>query len=216
MPLVLVTPADDYQLLTAAELRLAAGLESDDTSQDASLETLGLEAAEWVASLCGVPAADGSTSSPYIDSVPTFRQEVVQETRQIIGMPRTITLARRFISSVSVTLNDIAIDSSDYRVNAQAGTLERLVAGLYPAYWGSGTLVATYTAGFVTVPPAIKAATRDYVAMLYSQASRDYAIRSETINDIESVTYRVGSEVEASIEAIARQRLARYITDNYG
>jgi hypothetical protein len=63
----IVTPASDLAILSQAELRAAAGLAAGDTSQDTDLSILGLEAAEWIAGLCGVAAADGKS--------PTLKRE---------------------------------------------------------------------------------------------------------------------------------------------
>lgn len=216
MALVLIAPAADYQLLTPEELRVAVGLQPDDTSQDAVLTALGLEAAEWVATLCGVPTADGYLLEPPVDTVPTFRAETVAETRMLTTWPRTIALARRFVSSVSATLNGADVLAADYRINSQAGTLERVVGGMFPCSWGCGTLVITYTAGFVDVPPALKGVASDYLAHLYTRGERDVTVRSETVNDIESVTYRPGDEIATSIADTARQRLSRYMTGTHG
>jgi hypothetical protein len=221
MPLVLIKAADEYQLLSLVERRLAAGLSGDDATKDETLVALGLETAEWVASICGVPAADGYGGSPAlnVDCVPTFRQEIVQEVREIVGHPKSIALARRFVSSATVTLNEVSVDLSEYRLNGPAGTLTRMVSGIYPACWNSGTLVVTYTAGFATVPPIMREVARDYLAMRYRQSTlplEDQGVRSKTINDIMSVTYRDPIDVITNIDDIARQRLDRFITSNYG
>jgi hypothetical protein len=203
--LVLVSPAPDYQLLSPEELRIAAGLASDDDSKDELLTLLGLEAAEWVATMCGVPAADGSLLPTPVDTTPTFRPEAVQETRVLRGTPRSVALARRFITgTVAATLDDNAFET--VIVDRQAGTIATNGA--------CGTLVVSYTAGFTTVPPALKAACRAYVSFRQTQSTRDPAIRSETIPDVITVVYRdepAGDSISSMLPGMS-DWLARYKT----
>lgn len=212
MTLALVTPASDLQLLTAEELRLAAGLTATDSSQDDSLSALGLEAAEWVATVCGVAAADIDISSPPIGAKPpTFKQETLIETVIASGSPRSVLLSRGFVSGVSVTLDDVAVSALDYLVYADSGRLDKLSGGIPAGYWSQGTLEITYTAGFSTVPPIMKSVAKDYVRRRLAQADRDPYLRSQTINDLESLTFRDGPETGGTFEQEARRRLSRFI-----
>ena len=52
--LTVTVPADGLHLLTAEELRLAAGLDPSDGSQDTELAMQGLQAAAALAAACGV------------------------------------------------------------------------------------------------------------------------------------------------------------------
>jgi hypothetical protein len=212
MTLAIITPAADLQLLTAAELRTAAGLAADDDSQDDELEALGLEAAEWIATVCGVAAADVDISSPPIgDLSPTFREETLLETLIVYGSPSSLMLGRGFISGVSLTLDSVAVDASGYRVYSAAGRLEKLTGGIPAGYWSQGVVEVTYTAGLSTVPPVMKGVARDYMRRRLAQDERDPYLRSHTINDIESVTYRDAPETGGTFEQEARRRLSRFI-----
>lgn len=218
MALSVITPAADLQLLTTAELRTAAGLAADDTSQDASLAALGLEAAEWIATICGVAAADVDLGSPPLGPLPpTFKQEVLLETLVTAGHARSLTLSRRFVSDVSATLGGITVDAATYLVRADAGRLEHLSGGIPSGYWPIGTMEITYTAGFSTVPPVMKAVATDYIGQRYGFVSLDpddRRVRSETTNDLDSVSYFDPGSSRETLEASARRRLSRFVMLN--
>lgn len=212
--LQVITPATDLALLTAAELRAAAGLADDDATHDTQLTSLGLEAAEWVAAdILDIRGAGGRA--------PTVVAEAVRETFAPAWRGPELVLARRFISDVSVTENGIAlVEDTDFAVSDDRGTLERLSNG-YRIAWAVAPIVVDYTAGFANgspsaVPAAIKAVASDYVALRYSTAGRDPMVRSETTEGLDSFTYRDAADSQGSFAEAARQRLSRYIAGTAG
>jgi hypothetical protein len=208
--LSVVTPAASLGLLSAAELRAAAGLGAEDKSQDEALEALGLEAAEWIAgTICGMATAGGNS--------PTLLQESLSEAFRLRSyghrLPRQLILSRRVVSDVDVTENDTAlVADTDFLVHDEAGLLDRLSSDVVTC-WPSGTIVVTYTAGFAAdaVPAVVKAVATDFIRMRLSQRGRDPLVRSETTEGVDSVTYRDGAGGETDFEEAARSRLARYM-----
>lgn len=209
--LEVVTPATDLALLSAAELRVAVGLAEDDASQDANLSMLGLEAAEWIAELCGIRTAGMNP--------PTVLAEELRETFPPAWRGADLVLARRFVSDVTVTENSIALaDGTDFVVLDDRGVIQRLASG-YGLPWQVAPLVVEYTAGFSNgsppnVPTAIKAVARDYVRMRYGIGALDpdeLRIRSETTNDLDSHSYFDAASSQATFEEQARERLSRFL-----
>lgn len=199
------SPAADPSLLTDADLaEIADGFSGAEDSPAGTLAALGLEAAEWIATVCGVSGIDGHP--------PTLRQEDLTETFRIRGTePRSLVLKRGFVSDVSVTENGTALtEDADFTVSGDAGIIRRLCSDV-PTCWPCGTIVVAYTAGFATVPAALKAVARDYVRMRLSVTERDPLERSVQVEGLDTVSYREGSAGEAGFADMARERLARFM-----
>lgn len=209
--LEVLTPATNLQLLTAAELRVAAGLADDDATQDTSLAVLGLEAAEWVAEIIGIRTAGARP--------PTVLAEGLCETFPALWLGPELVLARRFVSDVTVTENGAVLaDGIDFVVLDDRGVIQRMSSG-YGLQWQPAPVVVEYTAGFSNgspsnIPAAIKAVTRDYVQRRYGAtalAPDELRVRSETTNDLDSVSYFDAASGGATFEEQARSRLSRFL-----
>lgn len=209
--LEVLTPATDLALLSAVELRAAAGLAEDDASQDASLALLGLEAAEWIAEICGIRTAGMNP--------PTVLAEELRETFPALWLGPELVLARRFVSDVSVTENSSAlVENTDFVVLDDRGVIQRMTTG-YGLAWQAAPIVVEYTAGFSSgspsnVPAAIKAVARDYVQRRYGVTALgpdELRVRSETTNDIDSVSYFDAASGQGTFEDQVRARLSRFL-----
>lgn len=204
-------PASSLALLSAAELRVAAGLAEADASQDTNLSMLGLEAAEWIAEVCGIRTAGARP--------PTVLAEGLRETFPAVWLGPELVLARRFVSDVVVTESGSAlVEDTDFVVLDDRGVIQRMSAG-YGFSWQAAPIVVEYTAGFSNgspsnVPAAIKAVARDYVRMRYAAGASDPAdmlVRSETTVDLDSHTYFDAGAVRQTFEEQARDRLSRFL-----
>lgn len=209
--LEVLTPATDLSLLSDIELRAAAGLAEDDSTQDASLSLLGLEAAEWIAEVCGIRTAGAHS--------PTVLAEGLRETFPALWLGPELVLARRFISDVTVTENgSVLVEDTDFVVLDDRGVIQRLSSG-YGLCWQAAPIVVEYTAGFSNgspsnLPAAIKGVARDYVRMRYginALAPDELRVRSETTNDIDSVSYFDAASSQGTFEEQARERLSRFL-----
>lgn len=207
--LAVLTPAADPALLSIEELRAAAGLAAGDDSQDTTLTSLGEEAAEWIASLCGVRTAGRNA--------PTMLRESLRETFPPGPRRSELILARRFIATVtSVTENNVTLtEDVDFVLLDDRGVLERQIGG-YPVPWRWATIVVEYDAGFdngspANLPPVIKGVAADYVTQRYTSAGRDPSIRSETTVDLDTVAYRDAADARSAFEDNARERLWRFL-----
>lgn len=237
-----IAPTDDPGLLTLEELRslIGAGPSNED------LIALGDEAAEWVASICGVRTGNGHP--------PTFRLEWLRETFQPpASYDSALVLGRRFIVAVRVIENDMELAlGTDYILQDVQGIVDRRAGGFPVAWWGA-PVVVDYLAGFGPAPPypqtqidppewaggppggspegspplftaapipaLLKASARDYCRLRHSASQADPLVRSETVEDIDSITYAdAASTAEAfsALETMVASRLSRFITGTPG
>lgn len=209
--LEVLVPAGSLGLLSAAELRAGAGLAAGDSSQDADLALLNLEAAEWIAEICGIRTAGARP--------PTVLAEGLRETFPALWLGPELVLARRFVSAVTVIENGAALaDDTDFVVLDDRGVIQRMTTG-YGFPWRAAPIVVEYTAGFSNgspsnLPAAIKGVARDYVRMRYGVgilAPDELRIRSETTVDLDSVSYFDAASTQGTFEDQARERLSRFL-----
>ena len=148
--LTIVTPAPDRNLLTAAEMRSAAGLESTDTSQDTELAALNGYISAVIARECNVSVEDLG------DTPPTLRSETVTETFRSGTYQNVLALTRFPVTALSTVVeNDGTLTSAtpDYILDGQL--LYRVTGGAR-GWWPNGTASVTYIAGWATVPDDLK------------------------------------------------------------
>jgi hypothetical protein len=125
------------------------------------------------------------------------------------GRPRhvnSLTLARAPVASItSVTVDDVVVAASEYRLDAQSGLLFRLTSDGFPSVWcWSKSVVIVYVAGYdlpgattPNLPHAIEAAALSLISSYWLSRGRDPSVRSEDVTGIGSVTYWVGAVGEA-------------------
>jgi hypothetical protein len=203
--------APTRSLLTAAQLRAAAGLAAADTSKDTELAAIGLAVSDTISEWCNV-VGDGITPV-------TLRQETLIETLWPAYSGRPLILSRRFLGTVTIVENAVALVSADFSINAGAGILTRLSSDA-ETYWPAGKIVVTYQAGFATVPTPLVDVASDMVSrklgvtrdpVFSSLTIPDPALRSLTIPDVVAETYLVDAE-GLIIPSWARSVLERYRT----
>jgi len=181
--LIVTTPADDLQLLTDEELRVAAGLEPDDTSQDAKLATWGLQAAAALAGACGIARAGYDASLlPLRGEAPvTFKAESVVQTFRIRnGNQRPKLLFARWpvlaVTSVTVDTTELTVD--DWEIDIPAASLTR-VSGNETLCWPRGRVIVEYDAGYDDpIPTDLKGYAARLVGLYYSSQGTDPTERS--------------------------------------
>lgn len=162
-----VVPADDLNLLTIEEWRVAVGLAPDDDSQDESVEALGLRVSAMIASACRV-AKDGVNP-------PTLLLESLNESIRVTDcITKTIKLARKPVAAViSVTERDVTLTpDTDFEFDGAEGTVTRLCSGDVST-WAEGKLVIEYDAGFDPVPDDLKALAAQLAGGYWADAGVD-------------------------------------------
>lgn len=179
--LQVIVPADDLNLLTIEELRVAVGLAADDVSQDEKLRPLGLRVSAMITSSCNV-ASDGT-------SPPTLLNEDLTETIRNTGSPARITLSRRPIGAIT-SLVEAGVPLSrdvDYEADPASGQLLRL-RGDMPWCWEPGKIVIEYDAGFETAPDGLKAIAARLAGGYWADDGIDPMEKSLEIPDVIATT----------------------------
>jgi len=172
--LTVTEPADDLQLLSEEELRVAAGLDADDDSQDETLAICGLQAAAALAAACGVATAGYDASlAPLRGAAPrTLKAETLIEiTRVKPGYQYgTLYLARwPVLEILSITEDVTQLTTDDWELDTYDGSLTR-ISGNSLLYWARGRVIIEYAAGYDVIPADLKAHASRLVN-LYSQAT---------------------------------------------
>jgi len=173
--LIVTEPAADLQLLTEEELRVAAGLEPDDDSQDAVLATQGLRAAAALAGACGVAKAGYDVSLlPLRGEAPrTLKAETLVETIRVRPGYQygTLVLARwPVLEIVSVTAGTTALTTADWYLDIPMGTLDR-ISGNETLFWPCGWVTVEYVAGYDEVPEDLKGYCGQLLSIFHQTAT---------------------------------------------
>lgn len=149
---------------------------------------------------------DEATSDIEAHLARTLSRATVTQTLWNVGYSEYILLRRFPVASiVSVTVDDIAVDSDEYRLDGDAGILYRLDSSGYPCAWLScKSIVAVYTGGYLlpgemnrNLPPALESAAVELVASYWSSRGRDPTVKSEEVPGLGRVDYWVGAVGEA-------------------
>ncbi|MCL8382062.1 hypothetical protein [Xanthobacter aminoxidans] len=201
-----VTPAGDRKLLTSEQMRVAAGLSSGDTSQDATLGVTNLGISDLLAMECGI-AGDGVKP-------PTLKSEVVKDTVRLACPAPEILLSRRFITDVaSVSVDGTEIDIAQVEIDRAAGLLTRICNGRVVAWWPGATVV-TYTAGFTEVPGDLVLAVTAAVREMAASGARDPFLKRDKVEGIGEQEFWVGglggSDTGSAFSATVRAMLDPY------
>jgi Phage gp6-like head-tail connector protein len=120
------------------------------------------------------------------------------------GNPSQTTLFLRRTPAVkidSVTVDDIAIDPSEFRLDPDAGLLDRVSSDGIPCAWFfCKSVVVAYAAGFIlpgesgrNLPPAIEGAVVALVSDYWASRGRDPTLRAETIPGVIERQFWVGA-----------------------
>lgn len=220
-----ITPATDLTLLTPEELRVAAGLASDDVSKDALLTIFEAQIAEEIATDCNVATASNCP--------PTLRSEAVQDTFRLGTYSTGLILSRRHVSTItSIVESGLTLVATDYVLEAEGGRLTRLFferewqwpggfswVGTPGAY---SKIVVSYVAGFAIVPASLKAEAVVRLQLKLSENSRDPLVRStsETTDGIDKIdiAYQVGglssATKDSDLSPESQRRLKRFMNDD--
>ena len=122
------------------------------------------------------------------------------------GCAEYFSLRQYPVTSVtSVTVDDVAVDSDEYRLDAETGLLYRLDASGYPCIWQwCKDVVIVYAGGYAmpesespNLPASLQAACVLLMNSYWSSRGRDPALRAEDIPGLGSATYWVGAVGES-------------------
>lgn len=201
--LLVTEPAEDLQLLTEEELRVAAGLEPDDDSQDAALATYGLRAASALAGACGVSKAGYDASlAPLRGEAPrTLLAETLVQTFRVRPdcQYRTLFLARwPVLEIISVAEDTTELSTGDWEIDIPEGSLTR-ISGNETLWWPCGRVIVEYAAGYDTVPDDLKGYASKLVGLYWSSEGQDPNEKSVDIPGVISIDRWVDTKTDSIV-----------------
>jgi hypothetical protein len=175
--LTVTTAAADLQLLSQSELRVAAGLPESDTSQDARLATLGLQASAAIAGACGIAKAGYDASlMPLRGEAPlTFKAETLSQSFRIWpgNQVYKLMLARWPLLSInSVTTNATALTVDQWDVDIPQAAL-LYISNSSPIQWPCSRVIVQYDAGYDVIPDDLKGYAARLVGLYYTSEGDD-------------------------------------------
>jgi len=179
--LTVTAPAEDLQLLSQEELRVAAGLAPDDATQDATLATRGLQVAEALAGACGIAKAGyDPTLAPLRGEAPlTLKAEtVIQTFRLRYGIESDRLLLARWpaLEVISVTTDTTELTVDDWELDIPGSSLMR-VSGNGTLCWPTGRVIVEYAAGYDIIPEGLKGYAGRLVSLYHSTTGADMSER---------------------------------------
>lgn len=122
------------------------------------------------------------------------------------GYAEYLVLDRAPVASItSVTVDDVAVDSDEYRLDGDAGILFRLDSSGYPSVWEwSKSIIVVFAAGFLlpgeqnrNLPFAIESAAIELVQSFWLSRGRDPMVKAFSAPDLGAYEYWVGAVGEA-------------------
>jgi uncharacterized phiE125 gp8 family phage protein len=129
--------------------------------------------------------------------------------RPLLPVPRfgnpaqtTLFLKRTPVSKIaSVTVDDVALDPSEYRLDPDAGLLDRLSTNGFPCAWCfCKSVIVAYTGGYAlpgntgrSLPYGIEGAVVALVSDYWASRGRDPTLRSESIPGLIDRQFWVGA-----------------------
>ena len=217
--LTVTAAATDPLLMTAEQMRVAAGLTAADTTQDVALALLNARISAEVYDFAGIAVGDNGKE-------PTLRQETLTETFRCPASGPLILSRRHHVEIVSVKVDGETLAFGDYEIDAEPGLLNRVV-GHRISNWSGGQIEVIYKAGFATVPPALIGAASDLIRFRRSEVERDPLVRSQRVRVdgvdevqtdywVNSVTSGAASSSGASIPPNVAAALSRFVNVSIG
>lgn len=203
--------ADSLALLTVEELRVAAGLDRNDDSNDITLLEYEQEVAAEITSDCGI-ASDGVNP-------PTLMLEECMDVFRLKCSSDALYLSRRHVASIaSIAEDGVDLDGDNWRVESEIGKIVRLASDA-DTVWSATKIQVEYAAGFETVPQELKAEAKARVKIKVSEGSRDPLARSirTDIPGLESIStdYQIGGVSRLTGDGLSpesERRLRRFMT----
>lgn len=190
--LTVITPAPSYDLTVLATLKNELGI--TDTASDIALSALIVQASGVVTEITGrVWAQEEVSEKFYLDwgeNVPS------------------LLLERRPVSAIaSITENgSVLVEDVDYVVDYRRGMVHRINGSVW-TFSNNPSVVIQYTGGYALLddlPFGPERATLILAKSYWYARARDPATRSETTNDIDSVTYRDAGDAETTVRELLR------------
>lgn len=183
---VSVTPASSYNLIDLATLKTLLNI--TDSSQDAYLSFVIPQASASVANYCNrklVVETVVETIWPQQDGPWSIVRGGLAPL-QLTNWP--IVAVTSVVETVMGTATTLTA-GTDFTIDNAKGQLIRFDSNGYPCRWKPNMIVASYSAGFATIPFDVVDATARLVKSAYFARDRDPNIRSEMIPGVAQFSY---------------------------
>lgn len=201
--MVITTAAEDKNLLSAEEMRLAIGLASGDSSKDTPLATLNARVSTLIAQACKVATAG--------ISVVTLRSETITETFRNGEWFEHLVLSRRPVTAITSVVEDgVTLAATDYEIDAGSGLLLRLEDDR-PAMWSGEKITVVYVAGWATVPADLKLAASKVANEFYTVGTRDPNLKRVDVFEVVEREYWVSPKDDPLLSNEIQALLAPYM-----
>jgi uncharacterized phiE125 gp8 family phage protein len=193
----IVTPAESELLTTLERVRAELNITTD--ANDEILEAKIAEASSDIQAAVGkrLPREDVKETFWHDDEMHVLRVAHMGNPAQT-----TLFLNRTPVSAiVSVTVDDLVLDPSAYRLDPDAGLLDRLSTDGIPCAWRfCKSVIVAYTGGFIlpgqdgrNLAYAIEGAVVALVLDYWASRGRDPTLRSESIPGVIDRQFWVGA-----------------------
>jgi Phage gp6-like head-tail connector protein len=193
----IVTPAASELLTTLSRVKSELGITTG--ASDEILEAKIAEASSDIQAAIGYrPPSEGVVETFWHDDPHRLRHA------SHLGNPAetTLFLKRTPVSAIAeVTVDDVVVDATEYRLDPGAGLLDRLTPDGFPSSWCFRKSVSVaYTAGFI-LPGAegrnleygIEGAVVALVSDYWASRGRDPTLRAETIPGVIERQFWIGA-----------------------
>jgi hypothetical protein len=172
-----MSPVLPSAFVTLAEAKAYLGIAG--TGSDDLLTALLLQSAVEIESYCST----------------VITQRTITERMALDAEARSLVLRYApAIALTSLSFDAVAETVGDYRLAKELATVRSIQGSQFSA---GADWVAVYTAGFATVPDAIKNAAKEIIKDAYNAASRDATIARESVADVGETEYRAEAESKA-------------------
>jgi uncharacterized phiE125 gp8 family phage protein len=189
---VVTTEANETKLTTLARVKAELGI--TDGSKDTILNYKIDEASSDIEAYLGYSVKRETVTEEFWQSLSQWEE------------PEYLLLDRTPVGSItSVTVDGVAVESTEYRLDSETGALFRLDSSGYPTRWCIAKLASiVYAGGYLlpgesgrNLPPAIEAAAVDLVQSFWFAKGRDGLVKEEEIPGVLRQSFWVGAVGQA-------------------
>lgn len=191
--LTVTAPNSDKMLTTLARVKAELDISGTDTNRDMLLNLKILEASADISASLGLILARETVSE-------LFWHESGDTSPEFLLLDRTPVA-----SITSVTMDDVLLDASLYRLDTESGVLYALDATGYPCRWYfTKAVTVIYVGGYIlpnetnhTLPAGIEGACVELMTDYWMAKGRDPSVKSEEIPGVIRTDYWVGAVGES-------------------
>lgn len=147
-----------------------------------------------------------------------FAKETIEETfRHLAGLDFIILRRRPVVDIASITVDGVALEETQYEVDAEAGFLYRLDGSDCRVRWCASKVVISYDGGYVppgdegrTLPQDLEAGVIELIKVSYLSRKRDPGLKREFVPGVIDYEYFQADATVGSLPTAATDKLDPY------